>query len=303
MAADIDGADGVLDRRTLRGGATLTLRVANVGDLGGVRRLYEGLSIEDRHRRFHASVPGDRVLARWLTCDDTGMAVVVEADIPGARREIVAEAGFRRADDGEAEFAITVDPCWRGGLGIWVLEHLQGLARERGFDHLAAHVFADNQPMRGLLERLGYATIDRPDRESMRALVGTDDTIPGWLDATRPRVLVESDGGHWFAEQALRDAGYDVAVCPGPRGRRSPCPLLEGRDCRLAGGADLIITALRGPEGRQLQRAHDRQPGSAQRLDGASVPTTGSGAAAVEAVRALLPTADRRPPDRTAEQR
>lgn len=75
-----------------------------------------------RHRRFHASLPGDRFLARWLTCDDTG------------------------------------------------------LARKRGHDRLAAHLFADNLPMRRLLERLGYVTIDRPDGESMRAIVATGDT-------------------------------------------------------------------------------------------------------------------------------
>lgn len=291
VAADAAGPGDVLDRRTVRGGARLLLRMATTADVAGVRRLYEGLTVEDRHRRFHASVPTDRVLTRWLTVDDMGLALVVETDIPGGRQEIIAESGFRVDDGGQAEFAITVDPAWRGGLGTWMLEHLQRLADHRGLDHLAAQLFVDNQPMRGLLERLGYATIDRPDHETMRVVVATIGTTPPWPDGDGPRVLVEADGGHWFAEQALRRAGYEVAVCPGPRGRRSPCPLLSDRACPLVDGADLVVTALREPEGARLRAVHD--PALAR----ASVPISGSPTAAVEAVRALLPAreADRSP--------
>jgi GNAT superfamily N-acetyltransferase len=256
------GVTGVLDQRVVRDGARLTLRLASPADVDEVRQLYERLSIEDRHRRFHASLPGDRFLARWLTCDDAGLALVAEAHVPEGRREVVAEGGFRGGDGQDPEFAITVDPAWRGGLGTWLLEHLQGLARTRGHDRLAAHLFADNLPMRRLLERLGYVTIDRPDGESMRAIVATDDTTPTWPAGDRPRILVEADGGHWPDEQALRDEGHDVAVCPGPGGRRVPCPLTVGLACPLVEGADLVVTALRGADGERVRVIHEHRRAS-----------------------------------------
>lgn len=279
----------VLDQRVVTDETRLTLRLASPADVGEVRRLYERLSIEDRHRRFHASAPSDRFLARWLTCDDLGLALVVEVQMPGSRHEVVAEGGFRGDGGQDPEFAITVDPSWRGGVGAWLLEHLRRLAHVRGHDRLTAHLFVDNQAMRRLLERLGYATIDRPDRESMRTVVATDDTTPTWPATERPRVLIEADGGHWPAEQTLRNAGYDVAVCPGPTGRRAPCPLMVGQTCPLVDGADLVVTALRGVDGERVRMIHEQQRASSPAW--ATWPPGGPpgvAAAAVDAVQRML---------------
>lgn len=279
----------MLDQRVLNGGVPVTLRLASPADVGEVRRLYERLSLEDRHRRFHASLPSDRFLARWLTCDDTGLAIVAEVEVAEGCEQVVAEGGFRGGPGEDPEFAITVDAVWRGGMGAWLLEHLTGLAVVRGHNRLAAHLFDDHRTMRRLLERLGYATIDRPDRESMRAIVATDNTTPTWPATDRPRVLVESDGGRWPAEQGLRDAGYDVVVCPGPRGRVAPCPLLVGQTCPLVSGADLVVSTLRGDDGERLRGIHDQRrdagPGSPARL---SIDPASSAADAVDAVRGLL---------------
>lgn len=102
-------------------------------------------------------------------------------------------------------------------------------------------------------------------------------------------MVVESDGGRWFPEQGLRDAGYDVAVCPGPRGRVAPCPLLVGQACPLVSGADLVVSTLRGDDGERLRTIHDQRrdagSGSPARL---SIDPASSAADAVDAVRGLL---------------
>jgi hypothetical protein len=59
------------------------------------------------------------------------------------------------------------------------------------------------------------------------------------------------------------DAGLDVALCSGPDGD-AECPLVEGRSCPLADGADVImfgLDAVTGPEIlERLQATHPTLP-------------------------------------------
>jgi hypothetical protein len=71
----------------------------------------------------------------------------------------------------------------------------------------------------------------------------------------RPRVLVESSDAaeQWAMEEALRGAGYEVAVCDGPSVYGAPWPLVRQGECALAAGADVIVNGLPlGLEGCQV---------------------------------------------------
>lgn len=71
--------------------------------------------------------------------------------------------------------------------------------------------------------------------------------VPSWgTDQGKPRVLVEARDGAdgWACQQVLERRGYEVATCPGPESGRIPCPVLDGRDCPAAHGADLIVSLL-----------------------------------------------------------
>ena len=63
----------------------------------------------------------------------------------------------------------------------------------------------------------------------------------------RPRVLVEhaDPGSGAEVARALRHSGFAVATCPGPSWL-DPCPLLEGHDCPLITGADVVVSDLDG---------------------------------------------------------
>jgi hypothetical protein len=75
--------------------------------------------------------------------------------------------------------------------------------------------------------------------------------VPGssWYspgDVHRPRVLVEDDHPALAISDfsAFRDAGFDVAVCPGPDRGPDRCPLLRGDPCGIVAGADVVLHGL-----------------------------------------------------------
>ena len=75
---------------------------------------------------------------------------------------------------------------------------------------------------------------------------------------TGPRVLIEhADESRADAlAAALRQAGYAVAVCPGPAPDEA-CPLAAGDGCATAFGADLVVSGLgfETPAAREALRA------------------------------------------------
>jgi DNA-binding response OmpR family regulator len=60
-----------------------------------------------------------------------------------------------------------------------------------------------------------------------------------------PRVLVEhpDEAAGLALASGLRQAGYAVAVCPGPE-QSERCPLAGPKDCSVAHGADVIVSSL-----------------------------------------------------------
>jgi CheY-like chemotaxis protein len=73
-----------------------------------------------------------------------------------------------------------------------------------------------------------------------------------------PRVLVEhpDQAAGLALASGLRQAGYAVAVCPGPE-HSERCPLAGPEDCSVAHGADVIVSSLglERPEARGVLAA------------------------------------------------
>jgi DNA-binding response OmpR family regulator len=73
-----------------------------------------------------------------------------------------------------------------------------------------------------------------------------------------PRVLVEhpDEASGLALASNLRQAGYAVAVCPGPE-HSERCPLAGPGDCAVAHGADVIVSSLglERPEARGVLAA------------------------------------------------
>jgi hypothetical protein len=241
-------------------GAVLTVRAVTPADVDGVEGLYDGLSDDDRYRRFFSGFRPPRPFFERLTTvvDRGGYGVVASLDdaaAPGAPADggsrIVGEASYEVLPNGDGELGMAVAADQRGWLGPFLLDALAEAAASRGVPNLEADVLVTNSRMLTLLRSRGYATVDSDDWSALRLVVGTAGHTPTWplggpggATDDRPRVLVEAPGGRWHAEAEAGEAGLQVVACSGPGGTRRPrCPVLAGRPCPLAAGADAIVVS------------------------------------------------------------
>jgi hypothetical protein len=236
-------------RVVLAAGRSVTIRPVGPGDVDGLVALYAGLSDDDHRLRFFSSfVPPRSFFERVATVAEHGGFGVVAVD--GDDGPIVAEASYYLLPDGDGELAMAVSKGWRGWLGAYLLDTLIEAAAARGVPNLEAEVLVVNGRMLSLLRNRGYATLPSGDWVSLHLIVGTAGPTPVWPasgpgtpDATRPRVLVETPGGRWHGTPQVEAAGLTVITCSGPRGPRYRCPVLAGRPCPLAAGADAVVLA------------------------------------------------------------
>lgn len=240
----------------------LVVRDSVPDDVDGLYALYEGLSTDDLHRRFFSAFhPSREFLSDWIGVGERGgrslVAEVRHGHEPTGR--IVGEAGYADLGDRIGEFAIAVDPEWRGWLGPYLLDALVAGAAERGVRRLEADILVENRRMLSMVRTRGYVTVSHPDWTVRRVAIGTSERMPDWRPRRgRPRVLVEIPGGRWYAEEALHEAGLDLLTCPGPAaGPSGGCPEMRGERCPLTTGADVIVVALPpGEETTALIEAH-----------------------------------------------
>ena len=246
----------------LPGGRSLTIRGVRRSDAGDLVALYAGLDQDDLYRRFFtAHAPPDKFVGEMTrVAGRGGVGLVAVIEEPGRPGRLVAEASYELLPDGDGELGITVAEESRGWLGPFLLDALVEEAAERGVPSIQADVLVANRPMLALLRARGYAVVGRDDRPaSVRVSIGVARHTPTWPGPhDRPRLLVEVPGGRWHAEDAAREAGFQVVVCPGPQRGWSHCPALRGEPCPLAAGADVIVDAVPGGQGRSLLDAHRR---------------------------------------------
>ena len=263
-------------RVPLPGGGVLTVRPVATTDVDGLVALYDGLSDDDRYRRFFSGFrPPRSFFERLVNVGERGGFGLVATmgaggDVAGGAR-IVGEASYELLPNGDGELAITVAADQRGWLGPYLLDALVEAAAARGVRNLEADVLVTNGRMLALLRSRGYATMGSNDWTTLRLVVGTAGRTPVWpagRSATghtdRPKVLVEVASGRWHAAAEADAAGLQVIACSGPRGARPRCPVLAGRPCPLAAAADAIVVS-NAPDDerwRALLEAHtDLHPG------------------------------------------
>jgi hypothetical protein len=240
------------ERVSLPGGRTLVLRPARPGDVDGLVALYAALSADDLYRRFFSGYrPPRRFLEEWGSIGERGGCLLLALVQEGSRSDrVVGDAGYTLLPDGGGEFAITVAPGYRGWLGPFLLDCLVRVAGERGVPNLQADILVENRSMLALVKARGYVAVDHPDFTIVRVMIGTTGGTPTWPGRSgRPRVLVEIPGAHWPGEELGHTQGWQVIACPGP-GNGPTCPVLDGKPCPLAEGADVIVFHLRAGDPR-----------------------------------------------------
>ena len=264
-----DGAVDTTDlpghrRYDLPGGRVLVVRAVAPADADGLAALYGGLSDDDLHNRFFSVYRPDRAFVERIAgvAARGGYGLVAEVgERKGDPSRLVAEAGWFPLANGDGELAIAVARRWRGWLGTVLLDALLEAAAAHGVANLEAEVLVTNSPMQHLARARGVASLPSDDWVSSRLLIGSGGPTPTWpAGDDRPRVLVETPGGRWHAARAAGEAGLEVIACSGPLGRRGRCPVLDGKPCPLAAGADAVVAAW-SPEdelGDEIRRSHSR---------------------------------------------
>ena len=265
--------------------------------------LYEGLSADDRYRRFFSAFHASHSFVnQWIRRTHRyGFGLVAIADQGRAGARLVGEAGYVLVPNGDGEFAITVAHDWRGWLGPYLLDLLVAVAAARGVPNLEADILTDNRPMQSVVRHRGHVTVgDGDDFTVVRVAIGAaSGHQPTWPSTRGRRLLVEVPGGRWSHGGDAHRAGFEVLSCGG-MGQR--CPALQGEPCPLAEAADVIVMALPPSDtrSRDLLAAHARlHPGvpivvqtTAKRaaLDatGCSISSGSSAAVAIAAVRRAL---------------
>jgi hypothetical protein len=180
----------IIDTVLLADGRTLTVRTVTGADVDGLDALFEGLSDEDRYRRFFGfSHPGRRFLEQMTRAAAEGGYRLV-AIVSGAEDKLVAEAGYYALPDGNGEFALTVAAGWRGWLGPYLLDALVAAAAARGVPGLQADILVENDPMFALVSSRGYVTLHR-DTGQVRVTIDAAQRCPG----RRSAGLVRRPGG------------------------------------------------------------------------------------------------------------
>jgi hypothetical protein len=234
-------------RIALPEGRTLVVRPIEPSDAAGLGALYDGLTPEDRHRRFFSVLrPPPRLLERMATIGDRGgfgLAAIVEDEGLAGDGHLVAVADYAPLPNGDGELSITVEEHWRGWLGPYLLDALVSEAAARGVPHLEADVLVTNREMLVLAHLRGAVTIGQPDPTIVRLLFATASRTPGWPGPhDRFRLLIEGHGGCWHDGDDDAPAVQTV-VCSRPGPHLPPCPALAGERCPLAAGADAIVVS------------------------------------------------------------
>jgi acetyltransferase len=141
-------------------GTPLLLRPLRIQDAPALGALFEGLSPEDRRRRFHHAA---REFPRsWLdTLAGVDQREHVALATVAARSEagpLIAEARWVIDTSRDAaEFALVVAPAWRRhGVGTRCVRALLHAASRRGLARIYGTVLAHNAPMLALMRHCGF---------------------------------------------------------------------------------------------------------------------------------------------------
>lgn len=135
----------------------VSIRPIERSDAAGLSDFYARLSPESKHRRFLSyGNRSDGALARAFT-EREGEGLVGILDEPGPNDgEVVAHASLQPDGQGCADIAFAVADELQGhGIGTALMEMVVQHAKELGLQRLSATLFADNTPMRRLLQGAG----------------------------------------------------------------------------------------------------------------------------------------------------
>jgi RimJ/RimL family protein N-acetyltransferase len=150
----------------LRNGQSLTVRFVEPADIGPLSDYFHALSRRSNYNRFLGAMhdlPEREIVTILATGEANRFAVIGEVDVDGTPR-IVAEARYAyHLEDDSAEFGLSVADGWQGlGVGSALLKNLECRTAALGATRLVGDTLRNNDEMKGLARKLGYAFAHSP---------------------------------------------------------------------------------------------------------------------------------------------
>jgi acetyltransferase len=164
----------------MKNGTTVQLRPIRPEDEPLMVKFHGMLSERTVYLRyFHmehlsARVAHERLLNKCFIDYDREMALV--ADLPNSKtgeHEILAVGRLTKApNEPEAEVAVLVADRWQSqGLGSELVRRLVEIARDEKLARVVADIMPENQSMRSLADRLGFAVLCADDPNMLTAVL------------------------------------------------------------------------------------------------------------------------------------
>jgi acetyltransferase len=162
---------------TARDGRKLMVRPIRPEDAEAHAEAFRHLTPEDVRWRFFTqlrALPPEQIVRMTQIDYDREMAfVAVEQRQDGPDRTVGSARLIREPGGDVGEFAVVTLPGWKGqGLARHLMEQLLAWARSQGLHTVAGQVLADNRPMIGFVQALGFTLRRVPgDDEVMDARI------------------------------------------------------------------------------------------------------------------------------------
>jgi len=154
-------------KEKLRDGTTVLIRPIRGGDAEIETRFIQRLSPEARRLRFLGEIktPSPAMIDQLTHPNPEQDAAFIALIADGADKREIGVARFSGRPDGLAcECAVAVSDEWQGrGLATVLMQHLIGVARDRGIERMYSIDTAGNNGMRDLAQHLGFERKPDPD--------------------------------------------------------------------------------------------------------------------------------------------
>lgn len=172
--------EGYKSRLDLKNGKTIEFRPPLPSDEFAYRNFFYSLQEKTVYFRFFSRIKifsHEVVQKHWASVDYRKNMSIIGLVKRGGHKEIVAIASYAREDDHSAEVAFVVSEDYQNmGIASYLLETLENIARENGYQRFSATVLRENASMLHVFnKRYPHAKASKNGGNEVMLRMGFDD--------------------------------------------------------------------------------------------------------------------------------
>ena len=153
-------------------GQSITIRPMRPEDLEIETEFVQSWSPKTRYNRLFSAgsyTSPERLKAITRIDYTRDMALIAAVMLEDKEVQIGVARYVRRADNRSCEFALSVADAWQGrGIGRVLMTKLIDAAAQAGLEIIEGDILASNEPMLGLMRKLGFSLASAPESPEIR---------------------------------------------------------------------------------------------------------------------------------------